>query len=175
MTGGIFVFAAPRTRVIDNVVRDNVGGVIALDQARGCITPNAQMQGACEPGTETGTIAGLVVRGNDITMTEGFSGVQLVASADHPPYAEQPVSWARAVLAPGAITWDANTYRGAGYDGGPGGDDEWSDWENRFVYAFPHGAQSDPDSIWSWTERRYVDFAEWRERSGFDAASVLEG
>lgn len=161
-SGGIFLYNTPLAQVRGNVLRDNVGGVIVQVQERGCIDPvETQGAGLCLGDAPSGTTTGVVVEGNDITMTEGVTGMIVIASSDFPPYAEQPASFAEAAYAEPAARFVGNLYRGTGYESDDGPDDQYTDPTRRFVWGFPHGFESDPDNIYSYTSRRYLGFDDW--------------
>jgi hypothetical protein len=161
-SGGIFLFNTPEATVTGNVLRDNVGGIIVQVQERGCIDPaEAQGAGLCQGDAPSGTSRDVVVSGNDITMTEGVTGMIVIASSDYPPYAEQDASFAEAIFAAPAARFSDNTYRGTGYESSAGDDDQYSDLTRRFVWGFPHGFATDPDNIYSFTTRRFLGFEDW--------------
>lgn len=161
-SGGIFLYNTPMAQVRGNVLRDNVGGIIVQVQERGCIDPaKAQGAGLCEGDAPSGTTTGVVVEANDITMTEGVTGMIVIASTDFPPYAEQDASFAKAVYDEPAARFIGNVYRGSGYESSEGENGQYTDPTRRFVWGFPHGFESDPDNIYSYTSRRFLGFDDW--------------
>lgn len=174
MKGGIFVFASPDVEIAGNVLDRNVGGVIALAQERGCIAPMVdQGTGQCPPGSVPGSLRNLSVHDNEIRVDEGFSGVEVLATSNYPPYADQPASWAQAVFTGSGIRFDANRYRGKGFRSTKGPKGQYDDASLRFVWGFPHGYAADPANVYSWSERRFLGFDDWRRIAGQDRTSRL--
>lgn len=171
--GGIFLFNASNFDVSGNHLRGNNGGIIAQVQQRGCVGANiTQLQGRCPAGSALGTIDGTRVHDNVIEMDKGFSGLLVLPYADYPPYAQVSVSWAASQFK--AISFDYNVYSGSGYGSGRGTNGNVFDVKtNRFVWGFPSGFSSDPNVIWSWIDRRFLGFDDWRAFAGQDAHGVL--
>lgn len=174
MKGAVMVFASPDVEVAGNVLERNVGGVIALAQERGCIAPMVEQgTGQCPAGAVPGTLRNLWVHDNEIVQDEGFSGVEALASANYPPYAEQPASWARTLFTASNIRFDRNRYSGKGFRSSLGPKGQYDDESLRFVWGLPHGYSADPANVYSWTERRFLGFDDWRRLTGQDRNSRL--
>ncbi len=171
--GGIFLFNASNFDVSGNLLRGNNGGIIAQVQDRGCVGANiTQLQGQCPAGAQVGSINGTKVHDNVIELDKGFSGLLVLPYADHPPYAQVPVSWAISQFK--AISFDDNVYAGSGFDSSRGTNGNVFDLKtNRFVWGFPSGFSTDPNVIWSWIDRRFLGFADWQAFAGQDAHGVL--
>ena len=173
--GAIFVFNGANFEVAGNTMIDNNGGVIVLTQERGCIGDGVpQGHGACPVGSFHGSVNGVWVHDNDIQMAKGFSGLEVLAQADYPPYAKMTPAWASANFNGQTVRFESNRYRGPGFEQKRGTNgQQFDDASARFVWGFPSGYTSDPNVIWSWTDRRFLGFADWQALAHQDASSVL--
>jgi Right handed beta helix region len=173
VSGAIFVFDGSDFEVTGNVMRGNNGGVVVQSQERGCISSTIDMErGQCPPGSTLATVRGVWVHDNDIAMTDGFSGLVVLLHNDWPPYRYASLEWVRQQYEGMLVRFDRNTYRGTGFEDVRGKDRAFSDSSRRFLWGFPYGITSDPNDPWSWVDRRYLGFGDWRRATGQDANST---
>ena len=176
-SGGVFLYNVARARVSGNVLAGNIGGVMVQVQERGCITPFSQMQGTCEPGAPSALPEDVVVSDNEVSMTRGVTGLIVIAAQDYPPYTEQPATFAERIFTGGAVRFERNTYVAVpgdtGWDDGEGADGQFMDTSKRFVWGFPHGWNADPGNVYAWTDRRFLGFDDWQERSGATGETLV--
>jgi hypothetical protein len=85
------------------------------------------------------------------------------------------VAWAASQFDGKTVRFDNNRYYGTGYESTRRGTNgsRLDDGNNRFMWGWPSGWSSDPNNIWSWAERRYSGFDDFRLRSGQEAHASL--
>jgi Right handed beta helix region len=172
VSGGVFVFDSSDFEVTGNVMRGNDGGVVVQTQQRGCIGPHVnQGTGDCPPGSMVASVRGVWVHDNDISMTDGFSGLIVLLHADYPPYQYAPLDWVREQYQGGLVRFDHNLYRGTGFEDIGGKDSKFGDASRRFVWGFPYGLAGDPEDPWNWVDRRYLGLGDWQRVTGQDLHS----
>jgi hypothetical protein len=174
-SGAIYIFESTNFEVAGNTLGDNNGGVVVLAQERGCFGPGVPLgQGACPPGAAHAGVQGVWVHDNDITMTKGFTGLEVLPQTDFPPYAKMSAAWASAQYAPGGVRFEYNHYRGSSFENKRGTNgNAFDDTSARFVWGFPAASSSDPRSISSWTDRRYLGFSDWQAIARQDQGAVV--
>ena len=173
--GAVFIFNGANFEVAGNTLVDNNGGVIVLTQERGCIGDGVpQGKGACPPGSFHGSVSGVWVHDNDIQMAKGFTGLEVQAQTDYPPYAKMTPAWASTIENGQTVRFESNHYRGPGFEQKRGTNgNQFDDSSARFVWGFPSGFTHDPNVIWSWTDRRFLGFADWQTYAHQDTTGVL--